>query len=162
MVKSVEEVSRKAGRKQSRCPGDDDDGFSCFNLVPSGKYRTAVLLKLGHDHFLVHPSHFITSYAPPCSVAHSLNRTCTHPGWRVAVTTRFCNAATIIHAASVRNCPHVNLLTPRIWRRLPDVWKMCAPPSTNYPQRRQIINTHKFQNSPRSSNSPPFTKPAVS
>jgi hypothetical protein len=77
--RGIEEMGQKTG---SRCPdNDEDDGFSCFISVPSGKYRTAVLLKLGHDHFLAHPSHFITSYPPPCSMAYTLNRRCTHPGW---------------------------------------------------------------------------------
>ena len=72
--KSGEEVLRKGGRKQSRCPGDDDDGFPCFISVPSGKYRTAVLLKLGHDNFLAHPTHFITSYPPPCSMTYRVSQ----------------------------------------------------------------------------------------
>lgn len=78
--RGIEEMGKET---ESRCPDDDDedDGFSCFISVPSGKYRTAVLLKLGHDHFLAHTSPFITSYPPPCSMAYTVNRTCTHPGW---------------------------------------------------------------------------------
>jgi hypothetical protein len=98
---------------ERRYPGDDVDGFSYFISVPSGKYRTTVLFKLGHDRLLAYPPHFITAYPLPCSMAYSLNRTCAHPGWRVAMT-RFCNMATNIHAASVRKLPHVNRLKPRI------------------------------------------------
>jgi hypothetical protein len=124
VAKSGKGASRKGEETERRYPGDDVDSFSCFISVPSGKYRTAVLLKLGHDHFFADPSHFITSYPMACS----LNRTCTHPGWRVAVTTRFCNVATNINAASVWNLPHVNLRTPRICWRLPDIWENVRTP----------------------------------
>jgi len=56
-------IEERGQETESWCPGDDDDddGFSCFISVPSGKYRTAVLFKIGHDHFLAQPPHFITS-----------------------------------------------------------------------------------------------------
>jgi hypothetical protein len=62
-----------------------------------------------------------------CCTANDLNQGCRNPGCQVTVMIRFCMSVPNMFRSSERDLLYITLLVPRIWRWLPDFWKIYAP-----------------------------------